>query len=75
MGGIDGRLWNQEMNREAASQILSFEVEPDSVLKQNVYLAAPDDGPTQTHILFTVRALDEDGGQAVGQARFERPEE
>jgi hypothetical protein len=54
---------------------LSFEVEPDSVLKQNVYLAAPDDGPTQTPILFTARALDEDGGQAVGQARFERPEE
>jgi cytochrome c oxidase accessory protein FixG len=75
VGGIDGRLWNQEMNREAASPILSFEVEPDSVLKQNVYLAAPDDGPTQTSILFTARALDEDGGQAVGQARFERPEE
>jgi cytochrome c oxidase accessory protein FixG len=75
VSGIDGRMWNQEMNREAATPTVTFEVEPDSVLKQSIYLAAPDTGPTQSPILFTARALDEDGGQAVGQARFERPEE
>ncbi len=32
--GIDGRMWNQEMNREAATPTVTFEVEPDSVLKQ-----------------------------------------
>ncbi len=73
--GIDGKMWNQTMDRDAATDVVRFTVPADSVSKQSIYLAASDNGPAQTSVLFLVRALDPEGGEAVGQARFERPQE
>ncbi len=73
--GVEGRMWNESMDRDSARDSVRFEVPADSVHKQNIYLAAPGDGPPQTSVLFTARALDREGGEASGQARFERPEE
>ena len=73
--GVNSRLWDETMQREAAAPTLTFEVPPDQVAKRTVYLAAPELGPAEQPILFTARPLDQEGGTAVGQARFERPEQ
>lgn len=73
--GVNSRLWDETMQREAAAPTLTFEVAPDQVAKHTVYLAAPELGMAQQPILFTAKALDQEGGTAVGQARFERPEQ
>ena len=72
--GIEARMWDSSMAREDARDVLTIAVPADSVAKRQVYLAAPDEGPARRDILFTARAGDADGGEAVGEAHFERPE-
>ncbi len=63
------------MDRADATTSVRFLVPADSVSKQNIFLAASGEGPSQSLVLFSVKALDREGGEAVGQARFERPQE
>ncbi len=71
--GVDGAMWDQTMNRDDAAKALVVDVPADSVARRSIYIAATDEGPEQAPILFNVRAVDEEGGFATGQARFERP--
>ena len=71
--GVDGAMWDQTMNRDDAAKALVVDVPADSVARRSIYIAATDEGPEQAPILFNVRAMDEEGGFATGQARFERP--
>ena len=73
--GIKGRLWDESRGSDQSVSALAYDVPADQVATHSLYLAAPDSGPQQTPILIVARALDRDGGQAVGKARFERPEE
>nr|WP_294848976.1 cytochrome c oxidase accessory protein CcoG [uncultured Sphingomonas sp.] len=73
--GVDGLMWDQTMSRDQAGKTLTIDVPADTVTKRSLYLAAPATGDQQVKILFSAKALDQDGGEAVGQARFERPED
>jgi cytochrome c oxidase accessory protein FixG len=73
--GLGGKIWDETRGSDQAGTSLTYEVPPDQVAKHSLYLAASEDGPQITPILVVARALDKEGGQAVGQAHFERPEE
>jgi cytochrome c oxidase accessory protein FixG len=73
--GLDGKMWDESRGIEQAGKSLTYTVPADSVAKHTLYLSAPEGGPERTPILVVARALDREGGQAVGQARFERPEQ
>jgi len=73
--GIDGKIWDETRAIEQAGTSLTYEVPADQVAKHSLYLAASEDGPKSTPILIVVSALDKEGGQAVGRAHFERPEQ
>jgi len=71
--GINGKIWDETHGIEQAGTSLTYDVPPDQVAKHSLYLAASEDGPQSTPIVIVARALDKEGGQAVGQAHFERP--
>ena len=73
--GIEARMWDETRGIDQAGSSLTYVVPADSVAKHSLYLAAPEDGPPSTPILVVARAADKEGGQAVGEARFERPED
>jgi cytochrome c oxidase accessory protein FixG len=73
--GISGKIWDETRGRDQASSSLTYDVPADQVAKHSLYLAAAEDGPTSTPVLLIARAVDKEGGQAVGKARFERPED
>ncbi|QIK95757.1 cytochrome c oxidase accessory protein CcoG [Sphingomonas sp. HDW15A] len=73
--GIEAELWDETMSIESAKPTLTLTVPADKVLKRSIYVAAPGEGPEETQILLSVRALDVDGGEAVAKAKFNRPDD
>jgi cytochrome c oxidase accessory protein FixG len=67
-------LWTEGESREQARGAVRVAVPADSVAKSRIYVALPAEGPSRTDFLFTVRALDSDGGASSDEAHFERPE-
>ncbi|QIG82033.1 cytochrome c oxidase accessory protein CcoG [Stakelama tenebrarum] len=72
--GIDAVLWNDRGSRDDAAQAVRLEVPADKVAKTQLFVAAPGAGPQRTDVVFTVRALDQDGASASDESFFERPE-
>jgi cytochrome c oxidase accessory protein FixG len=72
--GLPGaQIWSATGSREQASVRLRTTVPADSVAKLRVFLTLPSAGPARQDFVFTVRALDREGGSGSEPARFERP--
>jgi cytochrome c oxidase accessory protein FixG len=76
---IDGlaraTLWTEASGRSGASTNLKLDVAPDQVAQTQLFVGAPGSGPQRDDMVFTVRALDAEGGIARDQTYFERPEQ
>jgi cytochrome c oxidase accessory protein FixG len=73
--GVRGRIWDDSHGIDEASKSLSYTVPADQTARHSVYIAAGDEGPRSAPIVIIARAQDEEGGQAVAKAHFERPED
>ena len=75
---IDGlagaTLWTEASGRSGASTHLKLDVAPDQVAQTQLFVGAPGSGPERDDMVFTVRALDAEGGVAHDTTYFERPE-
>ncbi|WP_265569444.1 cytochrome c oxidase accessory protein CcoG [Sphingomicrobium nitratireducens] len=69
----DYEMWDDRMPREDAGATLTLDVPADAVLRRTVYVAAPATGEDKERILFTTRAADDEGGEAIAETFFNRP--
>ena len=74
-GPPGARLWDDEGQRESASDRLSLSLAPDKVTKRRVYVAAAGAGEARSDISFAVKANDREGGSDLEASSFERPEQ
>ena len=75
LSGLTGAaMWNDGGSRETAGPSVRLKVPADQVARTRVFVAAPAQGPTRQDVTFTVRALDQEGGQDTDENFFERPE-
>lgn len=75
LSGLTGAaMWNDGGSRETAGPTVRLKVPADQVARTRVFVAAPAQGPTRQDVTFTVRALDQEGGQDTDENFFERPE-
>jgi cytochrome c oxidase accessory protein FixG len=75
IAGLNGAvLWTGTGGRESAGTSIRTQVPADALAKLRIFVAAPSGGETRDDFVFTVRALDGEGGENSTQARFERPE-
>ncbi len=73
--GLDrAGLWTDQDDRADARAAIDTIVPPDSVAKLRLFLVAPAAGPQRQDFVFTVRAIDREGGRDSEPARFERPQ-
>jgi len=74
VSGLPGAvLWNEATPRGTETK-LSVMADADQVIKARLFVAAPAAGPERSDAVFTVRALDAEGGTAHDTTVFERPE-
>jgi len=69
----DPQIWDDRTAREQGADSLTVDVAPDSVARITLYVAAPGDGDGREAILFTARAQDDEGGEAIAETFFNRP--
>lgn len=75
VGGVPGAvIWSGDGSRSEGASSLRMKLPADQVAKTRLFVAAPGSGPTRTELTFSVRALDEEGGQDTQASFFERPE-
>lgn len=75
VSGLPGAvLWDETGDRRRAGQRLTLPVAADQVRPVQLFVAAPAAGPERADLVFTVRALDAEGGTAHAKTRFDRPE-
>ena len=73
--GLPGAvMWTETGSRESAGRSVRRLVDADRVGKLRIFVMAPAEGEGRDEFVFTVRALDRDGGSDSTEARFERPE-
>ena len=71
--GLPGAtMWSDDMPRESAARVLRRKVASDTADPVRVYVIAPAQTREQDFV-FTVRALDQAGGTANREARFDAP--
>ena len=70
----DALMWDSLANEESATKVLRLTLPPDQVEKHRIYVRAPGEGPAQSEIRFTVRALDARKAEDSDEVRFDRPE-
>ena len=74
LGGLDqGAMWTDDMAREKAARVLTFQVPADQTEPVRVYVIAPD-GTAPQGFRFTLKALDAEGGGDSSDVRFDAPE-
>jgi cytochrome c oxidase accessory protein FixG len=74
LDGVAGAvMWSEDMPRDKAARELIRIIAPDMTLPLRIYVVAPAGTPEQ-HLRFTLRALDEEGGAAEYETRFDAPE-
>jgi polyferredoxin len=74
--GLSGAiLWSERGRREAAGTSIRLPVPADEVARVRLFVAAPPAAATRSDIVFSVRALDREGGADRETSSFERPGE
>ena len=72
--GVSGTvLWGEQGSRDTAGQSVHVTVPADAVTKTRLFVAGPAAGEQRQELLFTVRALDAEGGEDSDMSTFERP--
>ncbi len=66
-------MWSESGRRETAGSTVRVEVPADQVASTRLFIAAPPGGETREPVVFTVRALDKEGGGDREENFFERP--
>jgi cytochrome c oxidase accessory protein FixG len=73
--GIPGAvLWNEAGDRTTAGQSIRLIVPADQVTQTRLFVATKGAGPVRSDLIFSVRALDPEGGADRAKTVFERPE-
>jgi polyferredoxin len=68
-------MWDEAGRRETAGDTIRVNVAADQVASTRVFIAAPPSDETRQTVVFTVRALDKEGGGDREESFFERPED
>jgi len=66
-------MWTDAGRRETARTSVRVDVPADRVSSTRLFVAAPAEGETHQTLIFTVRAIDEEGGGDREESFFERP--
>ena len=69
-----GKFWTNDIPRAQAARELTVKVPADRVEPLRVYVVAPD-GTAAQGFLFQLKALDEEGGEAKAEVKFDSPVE
>ncbi len=73
--GLPGaKVWQAGGDRAAGGRTIPVQLVADSVTKVRLFVAAPAEGAQRQEMLFTVKALDSEGGSSTDDAHFERPD-
>jgi len=67
-------MWNEAGNRQTAGRAIRLHVDADQVAPVQLFVAAPATGTDRADVVFSVRALDTEGGTASDKSWFDRPE-
>ncbi len=67
-------IWSAGGDRATGKRAVPVHLDPDSVAKLRLFVAAPATGAQRQPIQLAVKALDREGGSAVDDAHFERPD-
>jgi cytochrome c oxidase accessory protein FixG len=67
-----GKFWTNDTPRGQAARELTVKVPADRVEPLRVYVVAPD-GTAAQGFLFQLKALDEEGGEARAEVKFDSP--
>ena len=70
----DAKMWTQDGSRETASHQVEVSVEPDSVLKVRLFVAAPHKGPQRQPFEISAQAAGTNEKGDSDTTQFERPE-
>ena len=70
----NAELWADKDSRETAGAPIQVTVPADRVSTTRLFVAAPPQGEARQPVIFTVRALDQEGGADREENFFERPE-
>ncbi|MFO1240538.1 MAG: cytochrome c oxidase accessory protein CcoG [Sphingomonadaceae bacterium] len=70
----DAQMWTQDGGREAASDEVEVTVDPDSVLKVRLFVAAPSKGPERQPFEISAQAAGTNEKGDSDTTQFERPE-
>ena len=66
-------MWTETGQRETAGRTVRVEVPADAVSSTRLFVAAPPSDEAREPLVFTVRALDKEGGGDREESFFERP--
>jgi cytochrome c oxidase accessory protein FixG len=73
--GVPGAVvWNEQGDRRTAGRALQLDLAADQVAQSHLFVATAAPGFQRSDLVFTVRALDREGGSDRVQTSFERPE-
>ncbi len=70
----DAKMWTQDGSRETASHQVEVSVEPDSVLKVRLFVAAPHEGAQRQPFEISAQAAGTNEKGDSDTTQFERPE-
>ncbi|MBL0000715.1 MAG: cytochrome c oxidase accessory protein CcoG [Sphingomonadales bacterium] len=70
----DARMWTQDGGRATASHEVEVSVEPDSVMKVRLFVAAPRNGPERQPFEISAQAAGANEKGDSDATQFERPE-
>ena len=70
----DARMWTQDGGRATASHEVEVSVEPDSVMKVRLFVAAPRNGPERQPFEISAQAAGTNEKGDSDTTQFERPE-
>lgn len=75
VAGLSGaKIWTTDGGRETASQSVGVKVDPDSVAKVRLFVAAPPNGPEHTEYVINLTDASDAKISAHDTVMFERPE-
>jgi len=69
-----GLMWAEGGTRDQAARTIRFDVSPDQVRKERVYVVAPASGAAREDFSFTLHAIDSPEESAQDEDSFVRPE-
>lgn len=73
-GPTGAKMWSEDMAKEMAARDLTRIIPADTTAPLRIYVTAPV-GTHEGKLSFTLRALDQDGGEVSYATRFDAPDE